>query len=68
MPHKKTAAFIVKLANDPKLRERFKKDPDATMKAHDVPEASRAVLKRGNPDEVRKHLGDDSPPGCFVLC
>jgi hypothetical protein len=50
------------------LRERFKKDPDATMKAHDVPEASRAVLKRGNPDEVRKHLGDDSPPGCFVLC
>lgn len=67
MSHKHTAEFINKLSSDPKAREEYKKDPHAAMTKAGIPHETQAVLHRGNPEEIRKHLGDDAPPGCFLL-
>ena len=67
MSKKKTADFITKLSKDPKARAAYKKDPDAVMKKAGIAPKAREILKRGDAQEIRKHLGDDAPPGCFLL-
>lgn len=67
MANKKTADFIAKLSKDPKARAEYKKDPATAMTKAGIPKKSQAVLKRGDANEIRKHLGDDAPPGCFLL-
>ena len=67
MSKKKTADYITKLSKDPKARAAHKKDPDASMKKAGLAPKERAILKRGSAQEIRKHLGDDAPPGCFLL-
>lgn len=64
---KQAADFITKLSRDPKLRESFKKDPDGTMDAHGLTAQDKEVLRSGDPEKIRQHLGDDGPPGCFVV-
>ena len=67
MGSKSAAAFISKLSTDPAYRDRYRKDPDGVMKEAGLTDQDKAVLKSGDPDKIRQHLGDDSPPGCFLL-
>jgi hypothetical protein len=67
MSKKKAAEYITMLSRDPKARAEHKKDPEAAMTKAGVAPTEREVIKRGNADEIRKHLGDDAPPGCFLL-
>lgn len=64
---KKAARFIAKLSKDPKKAEQFKKDPDAAMKGADLSAEDRAVLRTKDTKKIRKHLGDDAPPGCIMI-
>jgi hypothetical protein len=64
---KKAADFIIKLSKDPKLRDQLKKDPHGTMDAHGLSSEDKDALMSGDPDRIRQHLGDDGPPGCFVI-
>lgn len=64
---KKAAAFIAKLSKDPKKAAQFKKDPDAAMKGAGLSAEDKAVLKTKDAKKIRKHLGDDAPPGCIMV-
>lgn len=64
---KKAAAFIAKLSKDPKKAASFKKDPDAAMKGHGLSADDKAVLRTKDTKKIRKHLGDNAPPGCIMI-
>lgn len=64
---KKAADLITKLSTDPSFRERFRANPDQVMDEEGLSQQDKEVLKSGDPDKIRQHLGDDAPPGCFVM-
>jgi hypothetical protein len=64
---KKAAAFVAKLSKDPKKAEHFKKDPDGAMKGEDLGEDDKQVLRTKDTEKIRKHLGDNAPPGCVMI-
>jgi hypothetical protein len=64
---KKAAELISKLSTDASFRERFRANPDSVMDAEGLSAEDKEVLKSGDPDKIRQHLGDDSPPGCFLI-
>lgn len=64
---KKAANFIAKLSKDPKKAAQFKKDPDAAMKGAGLSAEDKAVLRTKDSKKIRKHLGDDAPPGCVMI-
>jgi len=64
---KKAADFIAKLSRDPKKAEHYKKDPDGAMKDEDLSPEDRAVLRTKDNEKIRKHLGDNAPPGCIMV-
>ena len=64
---KKAARFIAKLSKDPKKAAQFRKDPDGAMKGHDLSAKDKEVLRTKNTEKIRKHLGDDAPPGCVMI-
>ncbi len=67
MSSKHVADLITKLSSDPSFRSRFRADPDGVMDQEGLSAEDKQVLKSGDPDKIRGHLGDDSPPGCFIL-
>lgn len=64
---KLAADFVVNLSKDPERMEAFASDPDSVMDEHDLSDADREVLKSGDAEKIRHHLGDAGPPGCLVL-
>jgi hypothetical protein len=64
---KRAADFVIALSQHPELKAAWKKDPEGTMKKAGLGKTSVTALKSGDPDAVRKHLGDDAPPGCFII-
>jgi hypothetical protein len=64
---KQSAAFIAKLSTDPAFRQAYKANPDAVMDKEGLSAEDKETLRSGDPDRIREHLGDDAPPGCFVL-
>lgn len=65
---KKAGEFVAKLSQDPKTRDRFLEDPDAVMDEHGgLSDEDKTVLRSKDPDKIKQHLGDDGPPGCFIL-
>ena len=64
---KKAADLIAKLSTDAEFRDRFRKNPDQVMDEEGLSDEDREVLKSGDPDRIREHLGDDAPPGCFIV-
>lgn len=64
---KKAAKFVIELSKDPHKRRAFKQDPDGTMDAAGLSTEDKQVLKSGDPQKIREHLGDDGPPGCMVV-
>jgi hypothetical protein len=67
MPSKHVADLIAKLSADPAFRQQFRANPDAVMDAEGLSAEDKQVLKSGDPDQIKGHLGDDAPPGCFIL-
>lgn len=67
MPSKHVADLITKLSTDAGARQRFRSNPDAVMDEAGLSAEDKAVLKSGDPDKIRQHLGDDAPPGCFLI-
>jgi hypothetical protein len=69
-PAKKPAKlkdFLVGVSKDPKQLEKFKADPSGTMKKAGLSKKDMDVVMTRDGNKVRKHLGDDYPPGCIVL-
>lgn len=64
---KASADLIAKLSTDPEFRTRFRANPDQVMDEAGLSEEDKAAMKSGDPDKIREHLGDDAPPGCFVM-
>lgn len=64
---KKAVQFVIALSKDPQAMEDFAKDPDAVMDKYDLSPEDREVLKSGDVERIRKHLGEQGPPGCFVF-
>jgi hypothetical protein len=67
MASKHAAAFISKLTTDAKFRDRYRQNPDQVMDEEGLSAEDKAALKSGDPDKIKQHLGDDAPPGCFLL-
>jgi hypothetical protein len=68
MATKKAAGdYLKKLSTDHTAREEHKRDPQGAMTKAGLPPDSIAVIKTGDAEAIRKHLGDDAPPGCFLL-
>jgi hypothetical protein len=63
----KVIQFLTELSQNPEMREAFKNDPDACMDAAGLSNEEKDVLKSGDPDKIRSHLGDDAPPGVVVI-
>lgn len=61
------AQFVTALSKNPQAMENFSKDPDGAMEVHDLTDEDREVLKSGDAERIRKHCGDEGPPGCLVL-
>jgi len=64
---KQAANFLAELSQDHQKRQSFNADPDGTMDKAGLSEADKQVLKSGDPDKIRKHLGENGPPGCMVI-
>jgi len=65
---KKAAEFVAKLSEDPNKRDQFMEDPDAVMDEHGgLSEEDKKVLRTKDSDAIKEYLGDDSPPGCFIV-
>jgi hypothetical protein len=65
MSAKVTADFINRMSKDHTLREEFKKDPEGVMHREHLPEESKAAFR--HVQDIRKHLGPDTPPGCIIF-
>ena len=63
----KALEYVVKVSENPDLADKHKADPDAAMDAAGLSDEDKEVLKSGDLERIRSHLGDDSPPGCFIL-
>jgi hypothetical protein len=65
---KKAGEFVAKLSEDPKKRARFMENPDAVMEEHGgLSEDDKKVLRTKDTQQIKDYLGDDGPPGCFII-
>lgn len=65
---KKAGEFVAKLSQDPQKRDRFMENPDAVMDEHGgLSDQDREVLRTKDPEKIQGYVGDDGPPGCFVV-
>ncbi|HEX4952948.1 MAG TPA: hypothetical protein VF017_06075 [Thermoanaerobaculia bacterium] len=63
----KASDYLIQLSKDPKARAAHKQDPAAAMSAAGLSASAKKALSSGDPEKIRKHLGDDAPPGCMIL-
>ncbi len=59
--------FLVSLSLNPRLRERFLKDPDGTMAKAGLNTKQRALVQSGDPKKIRKYVGSVWPPSPFIV-
>jgi hypothetical protein len=64
---KPVADLIAKMSADPELRARYQANPEAVMDEAGLSAEDKEVVKSGDPERIRQHLGGDDPPGCFAL-
>jgi hypothetical protein len=64
---KKALDYVVAVSENPDMADAHVADPDAAMDAHGLSDEDKEVLKSGDLQKIRAHLGDDSPPGCLIL-
>ena len=59
MAKKDLVKLLVRLYGDPKLKERFEKDPAKVMKAAKLSAKEREVLASADAEKIRAHLGKE---------
>ncbi len=59
--------FLTKISQDPQEISDFKENPDGVMDDHGLSDQEKEIVKSGDADKVREHLGDDTPPGCIAI-
>ncbi len=64
---KKALEYVVSVSEDPEKAQAHKDDPDAAMDAAGLSDEDKDILKSGDLERIRDHLGDDSPPGCLLI-
>lgn len=55
--------FLNELSEDPDLRQEFQDDPDSVAEGREMTSEEVAMLKSGDPDEIRIFLGPAAPFG-----
>ena len=63
----KALDYVVSVSENPDMADAHKADPDTAMDAHGLSEDDKAIIKSGDMEKIRNHLGDDSPPGCLFF-
>ena len=59
--------YVVSVSQNPEMEQAHKEDPDAAMEKAGLSDEDKEVLKSGDLERIRNHLGDESPPGCLLL-
>jgi hypothetical protein len=59
--------FLVSLSRNPRLRERFLKEPDSTMAKAGLNKKQRAIVQSGDPKKIRRYLGSVWSPSPFIV-
>ena len=63
----KALDYVVAISENPDMAAAHKADADAAMDAYGLSDDDKEVIKSGDVEKIRKHLGDDSPPGCLIF-
>ena len=63
----RTAQYIAALTQAKQMLDAHNEDPDAAMEAAGIHHDHREALKSGDEEQIKQHLGDDTPPGCLVI-
>ena len=63
----KALDYVVSVSENPDKAAAHKADPDAAMDAAGLSDDDKAIIKSGDIEQIRNHLGDDSPPGCLIF-
>lgn len=53
--------FLITLSQDPVLLDNFLDDPEPMLKVSPLTEEERALLRSGDAERIRRHLGDSGP-------
>lgn len=64
---KKALDYVVSVSENPDKADAHKADPDAAMDSHGLSKEDKDIIKSGDVEKIRNHLGDDSPPGCLIF-
>jgi hypothetical protein len=59
--------FLVSLSRNPRLRERFLKDPDGTMAKAGLNKKQSVIVQSGDPKKIRSYLGSVWAPSPFII-
>lgn len=62
-----TRDFLIRLGEDPETLERFRKDPNAVMNEHDVPEDHQALILADDREALKKKAGIDDEQARFII-
>ena len=64
---RKALDYVISVSENPELARAHQDDPDAAMDKAGLSEEDKEILKSGDLERIRNHLGDESPPGCLLL-
>jgi hypothetical protein len=59
--------FLIAVSEDPKRLKEFRKNPDKELDTTSLTQEQRALIKRGNLDELRAAVKQEAGPGAVVL-
>ncbi len=63
----KITDFLVAVSEDPQRLKAFKRDKDSELAKSDLSPEQRALIKRGNLDELRAAVKQEAGPGAVVV-
>lgn len=63
----KITDFLIAVSEDPERLKAFKKDKDKELDKSDLNPEQRALVKRGNPAEMRAAVKAEAGPGAVVV-
>ena len=63
----KITDFLIAVSEDPQRLKAFKKDPDQELAKSSLSTDEKALVKRGNPSELRAAVKQEAGPGAVVL-
>ncbi len=63
----KLKTLVHKLGQDPTLVDRFKKDPEAVMEAHDLSDEHKDLIRNKDKEGIKKAAGLDDAHMNFII-